>query len=364
MKLERSQMLGLTLAALTGLTLSGGALANPITWHVESAGEAQGVLPVKNGDDNVWVWESTIETAIVAGLNEHWSIATEIVLEPVVDGDGTSFSQEGAYIGVLELAYSRANWTIAAGKIGPNFATAWDITPGVFGMELAEEYEVAEQIGVRTDFLLPSFEAQPWDEAVVSSALFMTDTSVLSQSILRDRGRVRESDGGPGNTGSLKSYAFALDMYDMLAEGIHFHVSHRRLAQAHDMAHPDDATAAAINWHHEGEWAFTPSINLEHIWYDNPQGAAGDGDSTTMGVVVERGRWRAGAVYSRTAYRWHTHSDYQRLREIAVGYSFTPSLTVDLAYKQQAIKGEDKQDFLGILIAADLVHIWRGGEGN
>jgi len=151
--------------------------------------------------------EPTLVMHFIKGL----TLTTHGVLEPIRDpkpGKDRTFGDEGFYIQDLFGQYEHDAFSVLGGKFTPNFGRAWDIAPGIYGTDFAEDYELAERIGFGGSY---TFGGDGVGEHTVSASVFFLDTSALSDSIINSRGRKRLSDGGPSNTESPESFAIALD---------------------------------------------------------------------------------------------------------------------------------------------------------
>ena len=93
-----------------------------------------------------------IEPGLTLTLTDQLSVNAGVVLEqvqaPAVSGDDRVFDDQGFFVEVLTLDYDAGPVHLFGGKMHVNFGNAWDVTPGVFGTDLAEEYEMAENIGI------------------------------------------------------------------------------------------------------------------------------------------------------------------------------------------------------------------------
>src|SRR3546814_21075551 len=85
---------------------------------------------------------------------------------------------------------------------------AWDVAPGIWGTDLAEDYELAEQIGVAGDL---RFGGEGVGKHALTLGTFFADTTFLSRSAFTDRGRTRLSDGGAGNPEDFSPFPVALE---------------------------------------------------------------------------------------------------------------------------------------------------------
>ncbi len=70
----------------------------------------------------------------------------EQVQAPPVAGNDRVFDDQGFFVEVLTLDYEDGPVHLLGGKMHVNFGNAWDVTPGVFGTDLAEEYEMADNM--------------------------------------------------------------------------------------------------------------------------------------------------------------------------------------------------------------------------
>jgi hypothetical protein len=152
----------------------------------------------------------TVEPTFSFGLSEHFSIESGFVLEPISDprpGRDGWFDDEGLYVETLFLRWDRGLFSLRAGKFNPAFGVAWDLAPGIYGVDLAEDYEITERIGFGGTI---EFGSGSGGRHFVGADAFFVDTSPLSRSLIHDRGRTRRSDGGPSNTVSPESFSLTL----------------------------------------------------------------------------------------------------------------------------------------------------------
>jgi len=112
-----------------------------------------------------------------------------------------AFEDMGFYIGEIGLSFKLGRANVSIGKISPAFGMAWDTAPGFYGTAFAEDYELAEMLGVSAEFDLGS------NGGTIAMAAFFADNSFLSDSIGTKRGRNTTAAGGAGNTGQLNNFA-------------------------------------------------------------------------------------------------------------------------------------------------------------
>ena len=149
-----------------------------------------------------------------------------LVFEPVLDpgpGEDRFFGDMGIFAETLYGEYERGDFVFRFGKFGQKFGIAWDVAPGIWGGDFAD-YELDEQIGVAAEV---RFGGKRSGKHAITAGSFFTDTTVLSDSLFTSRGRVRKSDGGPGNTEDFSSFAVALEGSEIPGlEGLEYHLAY------------------------------------------------------------------------------------------------------------------------------------------
>ncbi len=186
---------------------------------------------------------TTIEPAISLRLGHGLSLEAGLTYEPINDPTNDRFfSDQGLYVKDLYLSYARGPATLTAGKYAPPFGVAWDLTPGIYGSDFAEDYELTERIGLGAsfDFTGPGGTAQTF-----SVNTFYQDHSGLSRSWFQRRAQTREGDGGASNTGDLSSFSTILtgEAPGPLA-GVNYQISYDHLAAG--QGNPEDENAVAV----------------------------------------------------------------------------------------------------------------------
>lgn len=236
-------------------------------------------------------------------VGEHFSLNTLVKMEQVRSvTESSAFRSEGAYVEQLYGTVSFDPVEIYGGKIHPRFGAAWDATPGLYGTDFAEDYELTEKIGVggavtadiagRHRLAVESFFN---DTSFLSNSLFsrprITDSDVLRP------GRARRSDGGAGNTGSLDNFAVSLGGYNMpQLKGFSYNLGWSRQEAGADGELNEDALVAGFAW----EYPLTSRITIvpmfEYAHVSHQGGADVAADYFTVGIGAELGQgWSASA---------------------------------------------------------------------
>ena len=86
---------------------------------------------------------------------------------------------DGQLVNQLYMSVHLGPVTVYGGKIHPRFGFAWDIAPGLYGTDFAEDYELVEQLGVGAVWRLPV----DYGRHDLSAEWFRSDTSVLTRSL-------------------------------------------------------------------------------------------------------------------------------------------------------------------------------------
>jgi len=153
---------------------------------------------------------TTVEAGASLVLTPAWSLSSTVVVEPVEDPapfHNRLFGGNGAFIEQLYVTYDVSSWAVFAGKFNPAFAIAWDIAPGLYGPDIAEDYELTERIGLGVRLTGADGRGGGLQ---LSAALFNVDTTALSSSLLVNRDRTHRHRRAPGNAGALSSWSLAL----------------------------------------------------------------------------------------------------------------------------------------------------------
>ncbi len=153
---------------------------------------------------------STIEPALAVAFNRNLSLQASLVFEPVEDAQphqSREFDRQGLFAEELYALWESGPLSLRAGKMNPHFGQAWDLAPGLYGVDFAEDYELTERMGAGASYDLGNDTV---GSHVLSLEAFFADTTHMSRSLVRGRSRVHRSDGGPSNTGRLNSFALTL----------------------------------------------------------------------------------------------------------------------------------------------------------
>ena len=278
----------------------------------------------------------TIEPSLTYRLSPRWSVFGHAVIETVGDAEkfeNRMFEDIGLYMEDLYLEYAGDRFGAKAGKLNPGFGVAWDRAPGVYGTDIAEDYEISEQIGGVASWKVLS---GTYGEHTVSGATFFADTTILSESALRGRGDNREEDGGLGNTESFKSFVAALDGEKIRGLGnFGYHLAFMRRAAGAGNASDEKSFAAAAfsSFDLGGGLSFEP---LAELVRQIDQGGNAGVDRTYMTLSGQL-LWNGWNLALSGTERYtdnptaanNTDSHFQ----VSAGYAFDFGLTLDVGWK-------------------------------
>ena len=300
---------------------------------------------------------NTLSTKIEPGLRltltDRLSINAGLVFQPVqapaVAGDDRVFDDQGFFVEVLTLDYEAGPVHLFGGKMHVNFGTAWDVTPGVYGTDLAEAFDMAENIGLGGAF---SHDFGDAGTHTITAQTFFLDTSGLAESAFTRRKKTREGDGGPGNTGDFSSFAVSLDGGDIPAlKGFRYHAAY--VHHANDTTDAESESRFAVNGTYEFTLpgGITAQPLVEYVRFDDADGTL-DQDRTylTAALGLTYGDWNMAfsGTFKETEAADGTETEEEQL-QVSAGYAFPIGIGLDVACKRVRNAGIDT-DVFGTLL--------------
>lgn len=298
----------------------------------------------------------TIEPSVTVTLAPGWSVSTVVVMEPVGDPEkfeNRAFEDIGLYVEELFAEYAGDRLGAKAGKLNPGFGIAWDMAPGLYGTDLAEDYETSERIGFVGSWMVGEGR---FGSHTVSAATFFADTSIFSESALRGRGDNRKRDGGVSNTESFESFVVALNGEGLPLPGKPgYHLSFMKQEAGTGDTADENAVAAGVfaSFDLGGALSFDPLI--EAVQQSNQGGVSGqDRFYLTVGGAFSWSGWNvAASVTERYTDNPAAANNTDTHFQVSAGYSFDFGLSIDVGWKVSEDAGAETRT-LGALAAYTL----------
>lgn len=257
-----------------------------------------------------------------------------LTLEPVLDPlpfEDRFFGDVGLYVDTLSLQADMGNFSFTAGKFGPGFGRAWDNTPGIWGTDFAEDYELAEQIGFGASYAIETGTA---GTHTIGANVFFADTTVFSDSLFTRRGRVSTADGGAGNTGRLDNFSVTLDGADFPSlPGFSYHLGYRHLSAGLGDLGSENGFVGGIAQETELASGLVLAVSGEVAHFVNFGGTLDRATYFTPGLSLAGEHWHgevAGTVRRINFDGGGAQTDY--LAQISAGYTFDNGIDISAGY--------------------------------
>jgi len=301
-------------------------------------------------------------------FNKNFSIDSNIKLEgePAGHAHGAGalrtgdqfFDAHPLIIEKLTLSYESDGLKVYAGKFNPELGFDYHSWPGLFGYQVAEGYMLKEHIGLGTKL---SHDAGDYGVHTLNVSTFFKDT-LLSGSLMHNRGSRNKSDGGLANTEKFNSYAVSLagrDFYSLkndLAEGLSYKLGYARQAPGSGNEKPETRFVASLGYKQPLTKNLSTRVFLERMSISHLGGEARhDRIHTTIGFKFDYKNWNIGGTHTdinnEAGEADENHDGY--IGQISLGYTFQNGINVSLGYKQSEEENERK-DRIGTKISYDI----------
>ncbi len=310
----------------------------------ESYSHLHGQLRVELQDD--WSYRSaaaspghndlylTVEPSFSLALQDWLSLHTDLVLEPVRDPrpeTSRHFDDEGVFVEQLFVELTGDSFGVLLGKLNPAFGWAWDAAPGIYGVDFAEDYELTERLGVAAYF---GFESPRLGSHRLTASAFCQDVTALSGSLLTQRGRKRRADGGPSNTGDLRSFSLALEGDEIpRLRGLSYQLG---FAQQQAGRGGLGERGAVVGLLHRSSPGPTVQLELlaEYVYQQDPDGVRGHRHYYTQAASAHWRRWTLAVSYSLRQLELGDDAavrDY--LVQVSAGFQLPFGFGIELAWR-------------------------------
>ena len=146
-------------------------------------------------------------------FSRYFSIQSGVSFDSVLDeGGDLFFENHGLFIETLYAKFQFNGTKFIAGKYNPAFGLAWDEAPGLYGADFADDYELTERVGFG---ISKEFDELTVGTIEITASIFQQDRSVLSNSIITERGRTTLANSGVSNTDKPESFTLVVEGYDI-----------------------------------------------------------------------------------------------------------------------------------------------------
>lgn len=289
----------------------------------------------------------TVILGTIVELTQGFSFNLEVTLEPVEEAtEDRAFKDLGGFLNIATALYETKLFSVYGGKFTPNFGIAWDLAPGIYGVDFNEDYELVEMIGFGggINFIAAGTHT-------ISASTFFQDTSVLSKSVGTQRGPKRKSDGGPANTEDLSSFTLAIDGEFEKVAGFRYHAGFSSLAAG------EDGDSRQMGYVVGVEYAFDIGENIaiaplaEYAYFDSAGGIKDDtAKYFTAGIAMNYKNWVASTTYQRRETKLTSANTDDFVIDFTMGYVFDMGLGVAAAWRV-AEEEDISSKGLGLLVS-------------
>jgi len=267
------------------------------------------------------------------------------------------FEDQGIDLEQFFVEFEFNNVAIFGGKFTANFGKAWDETPGVYGTDFAEDYEIEGNIGFGAEV---EFEKTPFGDLTIAAAGFQLDRTLLSSSLFQNTEPNEKSDGGAGNTDGIQSYVISADAEKILGDNslnAHFAYINRKKGIGHDDY--DDEKGFVFTLY--GERDLGRGFSLEWIGemalIDNFNATEDNINYYTVGLDIEfreRYHWAVSYTNRDVDNPWDGSYD-EHLFQTSVGVEVWRDWNFDIGYRYTETGSDnDNAHFLGLLVSKEF----------
>ncbi len=294
--------------------------------------ENDNVISATDPDNEINALYPTVELVAIVGLTPVFALNLGVILEQVLEPDSDNYFDDlGLYVDTVNIQADFLDATITAGKFAPTFGKAWDDTPGLFGTDIAEDYEVTEMIGFGVSY---PFRTATAGTHTLSANAFFVDTTALSESAFTNRGRVRLSDGGPANTEQLDSFSITLDGEDIPAlAGLSYNLGYAHLSAGNGDEADENGFVFGLKHTSQQDNGWESGLNGEIAYFNNAGGTQGNAVYFTAGLSFEKDAWHAELAGSvRQIDLSSGGNETTSLLQLSGGYVFANDVDLTLGY--------------------------------
>ena len=350
--------------AAAGPTSAGSAPWPRIVWGGELEVQIQSDTNLGAKDRKAYnVAFTKTEGNFYLNVGDYLSLHSKVTLDQVRDRFRTGFFRdEGLFV---EELYARvdlapyAPFAIYGGKFNPRFGRGFDIAPGIYGDEFAQDYELTERLGIGIAWVLPvefgrhEFRA----EAFAADTTFLSNGWITRPSpddpLATRIGRNRLSFGGASNTGNLSSTVISLRGGSFPGlRGLGYQISYSRQAPGQPANPAEDfvpfkvenGLSFSLYWEElplTGRLSMTPLVEYVRLWHAG--GGDANADYVTAALEFKYYAWKLSGVFGlrhfergdepNTRDRFASATLSYDLNNLRIGAFRFKNLEISAAYK-------------------------------
>lgn len=300
--------------------------------------------------------KSEIEAGLIYQATPELSLNLGLKFEQVKDpaaGKDAVLEGHGLFVEKATVEYSSEAFTAFAGKFTPNFGLAWDIAPGLYTKEFAEnDYELAERWGFGGAVGVPGGALGHLD---ISASAFFVDRTLLSNSLFSQRGRTTKDDGGPANTSGLSSFTVAIDGHEVPSlDTLEYQLAYVQQAKGRGDSSVERGLSSSLYFTAPlgEEWELTPF--LEYAYFNGRDGEKGrDQHNLTAAARFDHGQWNFVGGYGRRYLSDNGTDSVDELYQLTGGYRFANGLALNMGYGRFDEEGV-VADIIGFKLSYEL----------
>jgi hypothetical protein len=293
------------------------------------------------------------------GFDESLSIQTKITLEghPAyhhsdcghkhddVNGQNLYFKNHPIQMEELKLLFEKSNFSIYAGKFNPIVGFDYHAFSGMYTYQEIESYAIRERIGLGGAI---HYDHNNTYRTKIDASVFSSDTSILSESILYNRGRNHKYYGGVGNTKDLSSFSVAISSSQMNDEGLYYRIGFAKQAKSFAEKYDELRFSKSFGYNQKISDSTRVVLSGEQMSILHRYGQACNNVTyNTLSSGVNYKQWGFGVGYT---YK-HTQSKTKgKSFNFSAGYKFNNDIKFELGYKHDK-KYQKLCDRFGLLLS-------------
>ena len=271
------------------------------------------------------------------------------------DGSDKFFEDHPLLVETLTVNYDAQYFSLFAGKFNPVIGFDYHRFPGIYGYQSIEEYAVRERIGFGGALKLPTDD---FGSHQLDFSTFFADTTILSDSLLYERGQTDLDDGGLANTEDFSSFSLSLGgrnipvLTTQPGTGLSYRFGYARQAEGDGGEAAETRFSTSLGYRYQFTNSFGAELLGEHMNIRHLGGEElHDRNYTTGSVRLDYNQWNLGTSYT------YIKNDAEEADEdingnvfqVSLGYTFLNGFEVGVGYKR-ADEEDEVTERVGFLV--------------